>query len=76
MVAENTSVVTKLSFFDSDQVMPTLWRQRDLADFANYPLIAECKFFLKANKTFFKWDSCHLSIRGNFLIYSKVFFPS
>jgi len=72
MDTENTnSNVTRLSFFDTNQNLPTLWKQRDLADFATYPCIIESKFYLKTNKTFLKWDTCQLSIKGNFLIFSK-----
>ena len=60
------------SIFDSGDGPPNFWKQTDMSDFGNYPTIAECEFYTYNKKVFFEWESCSLSIRGNFLVYSKV----
>jgi len=60
------------SFFDTEDSLPTFWKQRELADFATYTTVVEHEFFIRNKKAFLEWESCILAIKGNFLIYAKV----
>ena len=65
-------VNTKQSFFDTGQGLETFWSQTSLSDFTNYPTLVEEEFYIHSKKVFFGWQSYTVSIRGNFLVCSKV----
>jgi len=59
------------SFFDTEDYLPTFWKQRELSDFATYSTVIEYEFVTRNKKAFLEWESCYLAIKGNFLIYCR-----
>ncbi len=66
--------LTQISFFDTSYSSEKFWKQMDLKDddFSSHPLIIESNFKVPSKSLFQAWETCTLTIRGNFLLLKKV----
>jgi len=65
--------LSQMSFFDTSYSTEKFWKQMDLKDddFSSYPLIIENNFKIPCKGVFQTWETCTLTIRGNFLLLKK-----
>jgi len=60
------------SIFDSvEGEPPRFFRQREIEDFSNYPVILRDSFYHRTNKLFQSQAPCILTLYADFLVYSK-----
>ena len=71
---ERAYLAVSPSFFDPSTKTDKFWKQIHLEDniLLSHPIIIENDFYCQTKGFFSDWNTCTLSIRGNYLVCKKV----